>query len=76
MNNQFNRRDFLKSSAAGLSFAFTLAAAYPIWLRRVVPNVELAVAGKTLLYRSVRGALVALLTLLLGVAVKALIEGS
>jgi len=26
MNSQFNRRDFLKTSAAGLSFAFTLAA--------------------------------------------------
>src|SRR5256885_391836 len=26
MNNHFNRRDFLKTSAAGLSFAFTLAA--------------------------------------------------
>jgi hypothetical protein len=62
-------------AAAKSVFAFTLAAAYPIWLRRVVPNVELAVDGKTLLYRSVRGALVALLTLLLGIAVKVLIEG-
>jgi isoquinoline 1-oxidoreductase beta subunit len=26
MNSQFNRRDFLKTSAAGLSFAFTLSA--------------------------------------------------
>jgi len=26
MTSQFNRRDFLKTSAAGLSFAFTLAA--------------------------------------------------
>lgn len=55
--------------------AFTLAAAYPIWLTRAVPNVELALDGKTLLYRSVRGAVVTLATLLLGIAVKALTEG-
>lgn len=56
-------------------FAFTLAAAYPLWLALAVPNVELAMDGKTRLYRSFKGALVALATLLLSTAIKALIEG-
>jgi hypothetical protein len=55
---------------------FGLGAAYPLWLRYAVPDVELAVEGKTRLQRTTTRAVVTLLTLLITSAGRVLIGGS
>lgn len=59
--------------AARLTFTIALGTAYPLWLVYAIPNVELALDGKTRLYRAARWAIAALATLLLTTAAKALL---
>jgi hypothetical protein len=59
--------------AARLTLTVALGTAYPLWLVYAIPNVELALDGKTRLYRAARWAIAALATLLLTTAVKALL---
>lgn len=56
-----------------LTLTIALGGAYPLWLIYAIPNVELALDGKTRLYRAMRWALVALATLLLSTGGKKLI---